>query len=346
MFTAAALRSMCRLEQRALRDVPHFEDLCERNRRNECCRSWSIGNYVALLKNRSSCNDITNEDVQNVRATLKLCAKFYYSLQLHSDCYKDGRLSSSCRRIPLDCVKHNAVYNMLYFLSDFWFLNPKFPGTENSSLTYAVSFLPMACSSAALPYFEGLHRGDFSDGVTQVVAMELGLKNVLFDQYLVNDTVFVGLAAGVILIFMWMYTSSFFITVMTLVAIAFSLGIAYFLYTLIFKIKFFPFMNLLTSVIIVGEYIGGESQSLFKTRFFFGSKTSCCSFPGIGADDAFIYCKVWASAKSEKNNGTLVKLVHDTLHHAVPSMFVTSLTTAAAFFASYVSNITAIRCFR
>nr|CAD7202924.1 unnamed protein product [Timema douglasi] len=63
---------------------------------------------------------------------------------------------------------------------------------------------------------------------------------------------------------------------------------------------------------------------------------------GIGADDAFIFCKVWQCAKTEKDNGTLVKLVHDTLKHATLSMFVTTLTTAAAFYASYVSSITAI----
>lgn len=34
------------------------------------------------------------------------------------------------------------------------------------------------------------------------------------------------------------------------------------------------------------------------------------------------------------------------MKHAVPSMFVTSLTTAVAFFASVVSNVTAINCFR
>lgn len=69
-------------------------------------------------------------------------------------------------------------------------------------------------------------------------------------------------------------------------------------------------------------------------------------FPGIGADDTFVYCRVWTLAKQDKNAGTMVKLVADALHHAAASIIVTSLTTAAAFFASCVSHITAIRCFR
>jgi predicted RND superfamily exporter protein len=76
------------------------------------------------------------------------------------------------------------------------------------------------------------------------------------------------------------------------------------------------------------------------------SKAHLLFTAGIGADDAFIFCKVWQCAKAEKNSGSLVKLVHDTLRHAMMSMFVTSLTTAAAFYASFVSSITAIGCFR
>lgn len=42
---------------------------------------------------------------------------------------------------------------------------------------------------------------------------------------------------------------------------------------------------------------------------------------------------------------TLQNLMALTLKHASISMFVTSLTTAGAFYASYTSYITAIKCF-
>ncbi|PVD25783.1 hypothetical protein C0Q70_13443 [Pomacea canaliculata] len=104
---------------------------------------------------------------------------------------------------------------------------------------------------------------------------------------------------------------------MTFLAIFWALVTAYFLYTFVFEIGFFPYMNMITVVVMIG----------------------------IGADDLYIYCKVWHLAKSEKNNGVLEKLISDTLRHSVLSMLVTSLTTAAAFFANFVSDITAIRCF-
>ena len=47
----------------------------------------------------------------------------------------------------------------------------------------------------------------------------------------------------------------------------------------------------------------------------------------------------------DKDGTTLAKLVTDTLAHAGLSMLVTSLTTAAAFFSSFVCPVTAIRCF-
>lgn len=55
--------------------------------------------------------------------------------------------------------------------------------------------------------------------------------------------------------------------------------------------------------------------------------------------------KVWRCTKLDKDGTTLAKLVTDTLNHAGLSMLVTSLTTAAAFFSSFVCPVTAIRCF-
>ena len=49
---------------------------------------------------------------------------------------------------------------------------------------------------------------------------------------------------------------------------------------------------------------------------------------------------------SGSKSAKLESLVSATLRHALVSMLVTSLTTTAAFMASLVSNITAIKCFR
>lgn len=79
---------------------------------------------------------------------------------------------------------------------------------------------------------------------------------------------------------------------------------------------------------------------------------------GIGADDCFVYVKEWrlsadewskkfpAKHSPERNSKKLLFLVANTMEHAAKAIFVTSLTTAHAFMASYSSPITAIQCFR
>ena len=70
---------------------------------------------------------------------------------------------------------------------------------------------------------------------------------------------------------------------------------------------------------------------------------------GVGADDTFILARVWQQQQSKEPGRkleSLESLVSNTLQHAILSMLVTSMTTTVAFFSSYVSNITAIKCFR
>jgi predicted RND superfamily exporter protein len=59
--------------------------------------------------------------------------------------------------------------------------------------------------------------------------------------------------------------------------------------------------------------------------------------------------KSWSFQKSDPNltpDAQLERRMAATLSHSATSMLVTSLTTAIAFFASYISSITAIKCFR
>ncbi|XP_050046962.1 protein dispatched homolog 1 isoform X2 [Dermacentor andersoni] len=346
LFTLEALQSICRTDLDVLRRPASLRSICERVSPRRCCTSWSIPHFVALLHNRSSCLDITATDVQEVLKRLEACAPHYHSMKLSHDCASGAPL---CRGVPAECIEYNAVYTILHYLADVDFLAPvagrgdddgdelisdwdggsqwnnsasapSGPGklVHKPHLSYTSVFLPIAQSTVAMPYFKDLEEyGQLEDDVTQVVGMELGLKHALFDEYLLHDTVYVALAGVTVLAAMWAYTQSFLVTAVTCLAVIFSLGTAYFLYTTVFRISFFPFMNILTLTIAIG----------------------------IGADDAFIYCKTWGAAKAEKNSGTLVKLVRDTLHHACLSMLVTSVTTAAAFFASCVSSITAVRCF-
>ncbi|XP_063242455.1 protein dispatched isoform X2 [Bacillus rossius redtenbacheri] len=312
LFSLEGVRDMCRLEW-YLMSVAEPLDICQEVIPGRCCQPWSLPGYIALLHNRSSCLYLTEEDVEDTRALLRLCAHYYHDLKLTPDC--DNGDYVFCRQVPPECSRHNAAYNVLHFLLDSAYLPPG--DVTNNSLSNVMLILPVAQSEAAMPFYHRLDSHLLRQGSVKVTAIEFGLKNTLFDECLVRDTWMIGAGGLFILLCMWWYTGSLFLTVMTTIAIAFSLGISYFMYTLVFELSFFPFMNLLASIVVIG----------------------------IGADDAFIFCKVWQCSKVEKNNSSLVRLVDETLRHATLSMFVTTLTTAAAFYASYVTSITAIGCF-
>lgn len=122
-------------------------------------------------------------------------------------------------------------------------------------LTEAMIFLPMACSIATLPYFHEIEKLDFTNERLQVVAMDFGIKFALFDEYLRRDTWLMGLGAFFVFVSIWLYTESLFLTIMTIILIGFSLAIAYFMYILVLEISFFPFMNLLATVVAIGKFI-------------------------------------------------------------------------------------------
>jgi protein dispatched 1 len=267
-----------------------------------------------------------------VKSVLFECFQYYHGLKLNNDCTQ-----SKCR-VPDTCAQFNAVYNMLHFLADKDFIKLN-ETVEN--LRVAMLFMPVARSKDALPLYHKLAKKNLNTDLVSVVAMDLGIKNALFDECLLSDAWLVGLGGLFVLVSMWLYTSSLFVTINTVIAIVLSLGISYFIYVIVFKLKFFPFMNLLVLIVIVG----------------------------IGSDDAFIFMKIWHCVQMERAKKTinspltpsssfasdpyspdaardsLVGVMAKTLKHASLSMLVTSLTTAAAFYASYASSITAVRCF-
>ena len=110
---------MCDLEQRLITDTAHYDEFCVREvMSNECCRPWSIPNYVALLTNRTHCFDLTAEDVAYVQTLLTTCYPYYHNLRLDSECVR-----FRCKNVPQECTQYNAVYNMLHYLADNQFMS-------------------------------------------------------------------------------------------------------------------------------------------------------------------------------------------------------------------------------
>ncbi|KAH3852064.1 hypothetical protein DPMN_094559 [Dreissena polymorpha] len=324
LFTFHNVQSMCALEETYITSNPIYKQNCLRMADNtDCCRPLSLGNYISLLTGQPSCSNLTESDVTFVRNLIEKCVGFYQNFTLTNNCDKrhspvgEGYFRG-CVEIPKSCQNYNAVYNIIHFVADHSFHR------TDQKLRYAVSFLPISFQSMtqrkvddAVNLYLDIESKAERVGNVEIVAADFGIKDHMFHHYLTKDSHWLAFSGVSIFFVVWIFTGSIFITVMTFLSMFLSLELAYFLYVFVFEITFFPYMNLVTVLLIIA----------------------------IGADDVFVYTQIWHLAKKERNSGTLEKLVADTLKHATMSMFVTSFTTAGALFANVVSPITSIKCF-
>ncbi|XP_049866317.1 protein dispatched [Pectinophora gossypiella] len=332
LLTYENVQKMCQLQMQleAIGEDDYYR-LCQRSSNSDlCCPIWSVPNYIALISGKDSCTNLTRNDVKSLIEILTKCAGYFHNFTLMASC-ELGRC-----KVPLFCSQYDAVYNLLFYMIDSEAFSP--PAMSQSYVKNVMMFLPLPASSTILPYYNKLQSSNLSYENLVIPAIEFGLKNTLFDLWVIQDTWLIALGGLFVFLCVWIYTKSLLLTLLLFTAITYSLGIAYFLYVYVFNLEFFPFMNLLVIVVVIG----------------------------IGADDAFLYMKVWKMVSKQlirdnvinQDNGLtdiknvssagetiLIQILEETLKHSVVAIFVTTLTTAVAFFASYVSYIPAINCF-
>ena len=255
LFTFEAIKTQCQIDHYFLRlesnpnQYKCFEQNCEQTNSKSCCPSWSLANYIAFATNKSSCFDITENDVRQMFSILKLCAPFYHNLKLNDGCHDDPLL---CQDSPKICFQSaNSVYNIMHYLVNYEFLHPN---SSSQNLIHVNIFLPIAKSTKLLHYYNEISKYKLQQGNLRVVAMDLGLKSTLFDKFLMDDSLYLALAILLILMALYLYSTSLLITFIAVVIIVLSITYAYIIYMNVFQMKFFPFINLLAIVIAIGTY--------------------------------------------------------------------------------------------
>ena len=304
LLQAKSLREVCELEDEIVRKQPLFGNECDKSGGNftDCCPSISIGHYIAKLSNRTGCHAIVDNDVDNFKGLIK-------------------RYVSAMKTETFTELEKAIIGNVLTFLVDKQYAkNPE-------KLTYTLVFSPVPTPSRNLlkgMYEKKLQKIELlkKDKVKLVAYDFQNLKTVAYDSQLIADIWYIMLAVGLILCLMWGYSGSLFISIMGFSSVVFAIILSYWLYTVVFRLSFFPFLNIMTTVFVVG----------------------------IGADDIFVYVLAWRHARQkfsqqDKVNATLAQCTEYALEHATAAMFVTSFTTATAFYAGLSSSITALQCF-
>nr|XP_017203633.2 protein dispatched homolog 2 [Oryctolagus cuniculus] len=320
LWNVHAIHSMCRMEQDQIRSHTRFGALCQRTAANECCPSWSLGNYVAVLSNRSSCLDTTHADTARILLLLRACALYYHRGALVPSCLGPAHdKSPHCAQVPTKCTQSSAIYQLLHFLLDRDFLSPQTADYQVPSLKYSLLFLPTQKGASMMDiYLDGLVTPwAISDNYTSITGMDLGLKQALLRHYLAQDTVYPVLSLAAIFFGIALYLRSLFVTLMVLLGVLGSLLVAFFLYHVAFRMAYFPFVNLAAVILL----------------------------SGVCANHTLIFFDLWRLSKNQLPSGGLAQRVARTMHHFGYLLLVSGLTTSAAFYASYLSHLPAVRCF-
>lgn len=344
-FTLGDIQTICHFSNEVVHSQAGYNDVCLMdNGISHCCPDLSIGNVIASTFNKDSCLSLNDSDITAMKSRLLQCSRWYLNQTLTHNCseilmYRDNYPSHPCLTVPPICVESNAVYKILYFLTDTGFVNALGKVCVSSeaqhcsldakgqfpSLRYSVLLLQAGdredLSESDGEWFVELYNDQLKSrkqymGV-KIAGFDLRIEYLIFRQRLFSETLFPSLSLGLVFIIMWVYTGSLFITSMASLAIVSSIIITYFNYMIVFQIPSFGFLNLLALIIVIG----------------------------VGADDVFVYMDAWRQTKAAMPLGSMVDWVSTTLQHAALSMFVTSFTTAVAFLANIVSAITAVKTF-
>ncbi|KRY17713.1 Protein dispatched -like protein 1 [Trichinella patagoniensis] len=345
-FSYKSLSTLCKFEHR-LYDTPlrhglHLSSAGERSSGGPLCQPWHLASIAAQLVYKENCADLEPADQPVLVELIEKCIPYR---RVIAHCLKSSARGSgkTCESIPENCKRFelHMLYNVL--VPKDLFPSAQSNGTatlkmKNDSLSNLIdesvvfnanqsfeTLMILSVSRRALQFHDdpiGLYNSilfeveSLSNEAT-MVAIRLGIEEAMFKMSLFRDLIYNVLAVIIILLIIFCFTRSVMYTAACFLCIIMSLGVANFLYTIVFNVRFFPFINLLTLIMVIG----------------------------IGADDAFILHQAWKVAEKEDGENSSEDVIRNTLSHASTAMFVTSATTAAAFFSNLLSPIVVLRCF-
>ncbi len=278
LFTANAMHDICRLEDISMQ--PYFPDLQTfrwfRNyyadnttHRPLHCRSVSLPSFIQIILNKRSCYDITTDDVKRVKSLLHMCYPLYKEGALNGAQDETTIRRSLNRNSPSsqdnefgfhveDCYKNDVVFHMFQYTLDSEYIKTDKEGNIKTGklkmsllLTHTLQEMPL------IEYFNNIFTKTLDAGSVKVVGFfrTLGRKLVIFSSFLNGDLWLFGVAITSVLCIMLAYMRSVILVLATVVNIVFSYTIAYFVYRMVLGIEYFPFINLLSGIMIIGKFL-------------------------------------------------------------------------------------------
>lgn len=236
------------------------KDSCQPDNKRACCQPWHLASIAAHLLDKPDCSQLNESDIQWMKAKVDYCRRHAKTL---ARCWSTGQ--AECMKVlPANCSGQALDLLYQYILPKEYV---KQGALSDSSPIVTLMILPVPKAAYEdLTLNQVKQFPDFvSSSSLRLVAMDFGVRDAVFQQYLLKDTTYGIFAVVLVFVTMWIYSGSFLFTLAAMFGINLSIGLAYFVYRIVFGVKFFPFMNLLTFVLMIG----------------------------VGADDAFIFRSAW-----------------------------------------------------
>jgi len=159
------------------------------------------------------------------------------------------------------------------------------------------------------------HGDDLIEGAYDNERQSLG---IYMTDIAVQSDMILAMGSGVITsVAILLHTKSPWITLVGLFQIILSFPTSYFLYTFVFGLSFFPFLN------FIGVFV------VFA----------------LGADDVFVAMDKWKNARLDYPTASTTEIAAIALPDAAGAMLLTTTTTAVAFFATAICPVAPLKCF-
>ena len=198
----------------------------------------SLSQMLEAMLNKS-CDQIQNGDINLILDHLKHCHSYYFSedSKLQADCHQLYNTSRACKDIPWECVENNAVYNIFHYFTDINFM--PYGDICQTTLTYSTVFLPRIALNDTEKlqafYLTKIDGKSLENKDVEIVAMDFHLKTFVFNIYVVKDLPLFVLGLVLVVILMLVYMRSVVLMLTVVIIVAFTIGVSYFLYFMIFR---------------------------------------------------------------------------------------------------------------
>ncbi|TGZ72871.1 hypothetical protein CRM22_001840 [Opisthorchis felineus] len=336
-----------------------------------CCSAWSVPNMVAALLGRSSCSQIRDSELVEINQLLTSCLPAFRNNTLRRVCW-DAYGSDPTLLCPLvtpaSCLRSPLIPLILA---------TSLPDAADWRWRTTLLQLPIRRADS-LSLFLALEAAYRSGNLTSdlpvpvyIHGMYLHAYNELVSETIFRDTFWLVIGLGTLLVLLALGTGTVVIPIITLIGIGWSLLAAYGLYSRVLCIPHFPVLNLMAVVLAIG--LGADDLLVYFQVW----KTSLRRTPiasSMNGDLELATLSPWSKPRHSRSTGlnetraecskfcgngcfsfhdpstssgasVLAVQLQFTLHHAIPSMALTSIATALGLLINFLSSIVAVQRF-